>query len=138
MERIPLNVSDGLSCPSCGNCQVLPFLYICRQDRDLAHLDSLPLDESNAVYLAKSSLRLQLEQIGLSESVIATAEQGLYTGKQLEKLKAKKMELNRVVAAALHAAQTTDAMVQVAFSSRERSNIGMGPSGISHTQEVRW
>ena len=67
----------------------------------MAYLESLHGKHSDAS--AKSPMRRELEHIGLSESVIDTAERGLYTSEQLEKLKFSKLELNRIVADALYA-----------------------------------
>ncbi|KAJ4352090.1 uncharacterized protein N0V89_007436 [Didymosphaeria variabile] len=122
MERIPLNVSEGFSCPSCGNYRALGFLYICRQERDMAYLEHHAADEPDANYSAKSPLRREMEHIGLSESVIVTAEQGLYTDQQLEKLKVKKTELNGVIAGALQAAPMREAIVHVSVNALEPPN----------------
>jgi hypothetical protein len=116
MERIPLNVTDGFSCPSCGNYRALGFLYVCRQERDVAYFENLTANLPDENHFAKSDLRREMEKIGLSESVIATAEQGLYTDQQLEKLKAKKTELNGVIAGSLQAAQMRDAIVHVSVN----------------------
>jgi hypothetical protein len=113
MERVPLDVSDYFSCPSCGNYRALGFLYVCRQERDVAYFENLTANAPDENYFAKSDLRREMEEIGLSESVIATAEQGLYTDQQIKKLKVKKTELNGVIAGSLRAAQMRDAIVHV-------------------------
>ncbi|KAL1596381.1 hypothetical protein SLS60_009027 [Paraconiothyrium brasiliense] len=122
MERIPLNISESFSCPSCFDYRPLGFLYICRQERDMAYLEHLAADEPDANYSAKSALRREMEHIGLSESVIVTAEQGLYTPQQLERLKVKKAELNGVIAGAHQAARIRDAIVHVSVDALEPPN----------------
>ncbi|KAF1968918.1 hypothetical protein BU23DRAFT_255591 [Bimuria novae-zelandiae CBS 107.79] len=105
MEQIPRSYIGGDACPSCGNCRTLGFLYVCRQERDIAYLENLSAQKKDVEYLKKSDLRRELEHIGLSESVIATAEQGFYTDEQLEKLKAGKSKLNQIIADTLQAAR---------------------------------
>ncbi|KAF2439727.1 hypothetical protein P171DRAFT_447727 [Karstenula rhodostoma CBS 690.94] len=117
MERIPVNVSRGFSCPSCGNYRSLGFLYVCRQERDIAYFETHVANPPDADHSKKSVLRREMEDIGLSESVIVAAEQGLYTDHQLDKLKAKKTELNGVIAGSLQAAQMRDAIVHVSANS---------------------
>ncbi|KAL5374688.1 hypothetical protein PMIN06_007520 [Paraphaeosphaeria minitans] len=117
MERIPLGLSDGFSCPSCGNYRVLGFLYVCRQERDIAYSEIHTAHAPEKNRSTKSDLRREMEGIGLGESVIVTAEQGLYTDEQLASLKAKKTELNGVVAGSLQAAQMRDAIIHVPVNS---------------------
>ncbi|KAK7190482.1 hypothetical protein PSPO01_03457 [Paraphaeosphaeria sporulosa] len=116
MERIPLNVSDGFACPGCGNYRALGFLYVCRQERDVAYSETHTANSPHGTRSTKSDLRREMEDVGLSESIIATAEKGLYTDQQLEKLKAKKTELNGVVARSLRAEQMRDTIVHVPFN----------------------
>lgn len=114
MERVPLSDPAKQACPSCGNHRTLGFLYICCQERDIAYLESRPDQDADTDtgHSSKSQLRRELEHIGLSQSVIAAAEQGLYTDEQLEKLKAGKLKLNRVIADA-HQAYQINANVSI-------------------------
>lgn len=113
MERIPLNISGGISCPTCGNYRALGFLYVCRQERDIAYSEIRKAHSPDDPRPTKPDLRTEMEHVGLSESVIVTAEKGLYTDRQLDLLKTKKTELTRAIAASLHAAQMRDATVHV-------------------------
>ena len=96
MERVHVEADSHISCPVCGNQQLLGFLYECRQDDDISFLRSRL--EQNPVDCASMSLvRRTLEDIGLSECVIRAAEQGEYSAEQIEQLKAQKGKLNKVV-----------------------------------------
>jgi hypothetical protein len=67
-------------------------------------------------------LRRELTEIGLSESVIQTAEQGLYTTEQLEKLKAMKLETKQAIELSIEGARTNAMAAQLADS------VANGPS----------
>lgn len=88
-------------CDNCGRLPYLGFLYICAQDAaisrsaDLQASNESPKDSNGEDTAALA--RRELEQIGLSESVIQTAERGLYTDAQLKKLKLQKLLLNAEV-----------------------------------------
>jgi hypothetical protein len=103
-------------CHVCGNSPSIGFLYECRQDwetqplRDLLTKD----DQDDDIGVIKSDTRLNLEWLGMSESVILTAEQGHYTEAQLEKLKAQKKELREIISDQLQASQINDAAARLA------------------------
>jgi CRISPR/Cas system-associated protein Cas10 (large subunit of type III CRISPR-Cas system) len=111
-------------CDVCGRPPSIGFLYECRQDwetqslRDLLTNDAL--DDCNDV--VKSDMRLNLEWLGMSQSVILTAEQGHYTTAQLEKLKAQKKELTEVISDQLQASQINDAAARLAALAQTPSN----------------
>jgi hypothetical protein len=119
MERVHY---DDFPCPACGRMPPTGFLYECRQDSDVAfsHCSAVVDDESPSES-AKSTLRRELEDIGLSESVIKSAERGGYTEQQLEKLKALKEEMKQVIADAVQAQQINNAVVKLHY-------YGQGPS----------
>jgi len=97
MERIPLDQTGLRGCPNCGSPRTLGFLYACREDIDMRYMEfqrGKMADDRQGL----SSLRQELEQIGLSESVIRAAECGSYTSRQLEKLKTQKLHLNAIIA----------------------------------------
>ena len=89
----------------------------------------------DAEYVEKSALRRELEHIGLSESVMATAEQGLYTDEQLEKLKVRKMELNRVIADTLQATRTRAAIMNLSANPHEPPNTDGAFNSIADVQQ---
>lgn len=79
-------------CHVCFGYSPLGWVYTCRQDTVPSNFfESRPSPEP------KSPLRQELEEIGLSNSIIAGAERGEYTHAQLEKLKAQKMNLRMVI-----------------------------------------
>lgn len=106
MARVSLGL--GGHCSVCGKVPSLGFLYECRQDCDFGspYLGVLP-DRLYGSPDFKSPLRAELEEIGLSESVIAAAEKGDYTTAQLEHLKNLKLKLNQDVANIAEACKTT-------------------------------
>lgn len=111
-------------CDVCGRSPPIGFLYECRQDwvpqslRDLLTKD----DEKDDVAVVKSDMRLELEWLGLSESVILTAEQGHYTRAQLEKIKTQKKELRQIISDSLQATQINDAAATLAVLAQAPSN----------------
>ena len=105
---------DFIQCYVCGRSPSIGFLYECRQDCDSAKLqDYFTQDANYPTGVVKSDLRKDLESIGLSESVILTAENGQYTQAQLIKLKELKLELQQVISDAHQANQTNDAMTKL-------------------------
>jgi hypothetical protein len=119
MERV--HYDEDLPCPVCGRVPPMRFLYECRQDDDIAFSHCAVVDDEDPEEQAKSPLRQELEHIGLSKSVILTAEQGGYTDQQLEKLKTLKQELKQAIADAVQVQQTGIAEAKL-------SNWQPGPS----------
>jgi hypothetical protein len=119
MERV--HYDEDLPCPVCGRVPPMRFLYECRQDDDIAFSHCAVVDDEDPDEQAKSHLRQELEHIGLSESVIVTAEQGGYTEQQLEKLKALKQELKQAIADAVQ-------VQQISIAEAKLSNWRQGPS----------
>ncbi|KAH3979326.1 hypothetical protein HBI82_103960 [Parastagonospora nodorum] len=111
-------------CDVCGRSPPIGFLYECRQDwvtqslRDLLTKDV----EKGVLEVVKSDMRLELECLGLSESVILTAEQGHYTRSQLEKIKTQKKELRQIISDSLQASQINDAAATLAVLAQAPSN----------------
>ncbi|CAA9959703.1 hypothetical protein PTMSG1_03113 [Pyrenophora teres f. maculata] len=105
MDRV---FGHDLQCHVCGRSPSIGFLYECKQDRDVVTLLDLLSPQVDKIKSCKSSLRHELEAIGLSESVILTAEKGHYTDEQLEKLKDLKLELNEIILMMEEASQAND------------------------------
>jgi hypothetical protein len=87
-------------CHVCGRIPSIGFLYVCRQDVPQDELPiSEPLDQEEDLKgeLEHPSLAAELREVGLSESVIEAATNGLYTDDQLEKLKAQKLALKKAI-----------------------------------------
>lgn len=102
----------------------------------MAYLESLPRRDPGSDSYGNSLMRRELEPIGLSESIITTAEHGLYTADQLEKLKIAKSELNRIVADALHAAHMKTIAVKVSVNAQyEPPNTDGTLYSVSEPQE---
>lgn len=108
-------------CYVCGRVPSIGFLYECRQDCSSPSLhDSLQGEETAEDNCRPSpSLRSELEDIGLSESVIRTAEQGNYTATQLNLLKTQKMELKQVIEDTAQGSQINDAVAKLAAFTRK-------------------
>lgn len=111
-------------CDVCGRPPSIGFLYECRQDWETqslhdALMEDLNLDEEDAV---KSDVRLQLEVLGFSESIIRAAEEGHYTDAQLEKIKAQKTELRQTISDSLQASQINSAAAKLAAMANAPSN----------------
>jgi hypothetical protein len=111
-------------CDVCGRSPPIGFLYECRQDWVTQSLcDLLTKDvEKGVLEVVKSDMRLELECLGLSESVILTAEQGHYTISQLEKIKTQKKELRQIISDSLQASQINDAAATLAVLAQAPSN----------------
>jgi hypothetical protein len=104
-------------CHVCGHPPSMGFLYECRQDCDAKSLRNLILEgdeDENHVEAAKSDMRLQLEWLGLSESIITTAELGDYTAVQLETLKGQKKDLRQIISDSLQVTHINHAVAKLA------------------------
>ncbi|KAF1933332.1 uncharacterized protein M421DRAFT_52334 [Didymella exigua CBS 183.55] len=113
-------------CYVCGREPSIGFLYECRQDCSSPSLhDLLAAAEDGEPPRPKSPLRSELEDIGLSESVIRTAEQGQYTSAQLEILKAQKQDLKQTIDDSIQGNQINDVVAKLAaFASVPSNNDG--------------
>jgi hypothetical protein len=110
-------------CYVCGREPSIGFLYECRQDCSSPSLhDLLSKKEDEKDLKTKSALRLELEGIGLSESVIRAAEQGYYTPSQLAMLKTQKKELEQTIADSIQGSQINDVVARLAAFARAPSN----------------
>jgi hypothetical protein len=112
-------------CAFCGRSPSVGFLYECKQDCDAQPLRDLIMESSydeNHIQAVKSDMRLQLEGLGLSESVILTAEHGDYTTVQLEKLKTQKKDLRQIISDTLQATHINDALAKLATLASMPSN----------------
>lgn len=108
MDRV--FVGKGAQCFACGHAPSLGFLYECREYcSPVPHSVLSEPDVIDGGGSQKSSLRRELEEIGMSESVIAAAEGGHYTTQELAQLKCSKSRLNWAVTAAIHRAQSANA-----------------------------
>lgn len=97
MER---SCDSNQICFLCGRHPSMGFLYVCAQDREhdpTSQPEGTSADTNLSDVSTVSQLRRELSEIGLSESVIRTAEQGLYTPTQLEHLKSLKLELKKTI-----------------------------------------
>jgi hypothetical protein len=102
-------------CDVCGHSPLLGFLYECRQDCDTPSLhDLLSKNNDDPTEVVKSDMRLQLQWLGLSESVIITAEQGHYTVAQLEKIKTQKKDLRQIISDSLQGSHINNAAAKLA------------------------
>ncbi|KAF2734516.1 hypothetical protein EJ04DRAFT_245205 [Polyplosphaeria fusca] len=77
-------------CHGCGKFPAIGFLYMCRQQ----HVHSWDDDDDDPAP-KRSCLRVELEGIGLSQSVIGAAERGEYSDRQLEMLKLQKIRVRQ-------------------------------------------
>ncbi len=85
-------------CDVCWRSPEMEFLYECRQDHKVEWLSNqLPMGMDDKGKTNKSGLRQKLEAIGLSESIILTAEQGHYTHTQISKLMEMKSACMQVI-----------------------------------------
>jgi hypothetical protein len=109
-------------CYVCGRSPSIGFLYECRQDSDAATLQDLIAQDEDRIELVKTPLRLELEEAGLSESVIRLAESGHYTQAQLDKLKELKRELRQIISDTQQASQANDTMARLTALAKAPSN----------------
>lgn len=110
-------------CFVCGREPSIGFLYECRQDcRPPSLYNLLSGKEPEEIGRPKSPLRSELEDIGLSESVIRTAEQGDYTSAQLNLLKTQKMELKQAIEDTIQGSHINDAVARLSAFARASSN----------------
>lgn len=100
-------------CFVCGRTPSVGFLYVCRQD-DLPSPADYNSDPGRFAD-PKSELRKELERIGLSESIILTAERGEYSPTQLAKIKALKLELKQAIEDAVLARAANEMHTKLAF-----------------------
>jgi hypothetical protein len=105
MDRV---FGHDLLCSNCGRSPSIGFLYECKQDHRITTLYTILSRDQDRIEPVKSALRQELERIGLSESIIRTAESGHYTATQLKKLKELKLELQQVISDTRQAAQASD------------------------------
>jgi hypothetical protein len=110
------------TCYVCGREPSIGFLYECRQDSDAESLHDLLSQDAAKMEPAKSELRKELESIGLSESIIVTAESGHYSKAQLNKLKELKLELRETIADMRQASQANEAMSQLTAMAKAPSS----------------
>jgi hypothetical protein len=120
MDRV---YGTGHVCCVCGRSPSIGFLYACVQDHDTQSLQDI-LSKENVTLRepAKSDLRLELELLGMSESVIITAEEGFYNDAQLGKLKNQKKKLRQTISDTLQGSQINDAVAKLAAVAQEPSN----------------
>ncbi|KAF2705954.1 hypothetical protein K504DRAFT_471389 [Pleomassaria siparia CBS 279.74] len=109
-------------CFVCGHSPSVGFLYVCRQDcrpvppaPDSQQGHDQGIVKENA---GRSELRRELEEIGLSESVIRTAERGEYNTTQLNKLKALKLDLKQAIEDTLQLKATQAMHAKLMFGPR--------------------
>ncbi|KAF3037216.1 hypothetical protein E8E12_004474 [Didymella heteroderae] len=123
MDRI---YGGAQQCFVCGREPSIGFLYECRQDYSSASLyDLLAAPEDGEPQRPKSPLRCELENAGLSESIIRTAEQGQYSSAQLETLKAQKQDLKQIIEDSIQGRQINDVVAKLtAFASTPSNNDG--------------
>ncbi|KAF9700457.1 hypothetical protein EKO04_002002 [Ascochyta lentis] len=120
MDRI---YGHGQQCHVCGREPSIGFLYECRQDCRSPSLHNLLSTQGyDNIVQPKSMLRSELEDIGLSESVIRTAEQGNYTPTQLAILKAQKKDMQQTIADSIQGNQINDAVARLAAFANTPSN----------------
>jgi hypothetical protein len=116
MDRV---YGRDLLCFVCGRSPSIGFLYECKQDSDRESMhDRILREQVDRIEPVKSDLRLELESVGLSESVILTAESGHYTNTQLTKLKELKLELRQTILDTRQASQINDAVAKLAAIAR--------------------
>lgn len=120
MDRI---YGRDLQCYVCGREPSIGFLYECRQDYSSPSLHNL-LEDQQEIARPKSPLRSELEEIGLSESVIRTAEHGHYSPMHLETLKAQKQDLKQIIEDTVQGSQINDMVARLAALSAPSNNDG--------------
>ena len=109
-------------CYVCGHSPSIGFLYQCRQDCNLDSLqDLLSLDDDKIEHV-KSDLRLQLEDVGLSEAIIVAAENGHYTEAQLTRLQEQKLELRQITIDVQQKSEINQAVAKLVAVIKKPSN----------------
>lgn len=98
-------------CFVCGQAPATGYLYECREDCEPSTPHHHLLETQGGAF--KSALRRELEQTGLSESVISAAEQGHYTELQLKQLVTQKKDLKQLVEDAAQCDQINDAIAKL-------------------------
>lgn len=125
-------------CFVCGRAPSVGFLYVCRQDNlPLSDIFGERVRESSGQAITKSTLRQELEEVGLSESVIFAAERGEYTNAQLEKLKALKLELKQAIEDAEQGAQINGMAAKLAAFAKTPPNNDGALNSTSQKDPVR-
>lgn len=126
-------------CDVCGRPPSIGFLYECRQDWDTQSLRDMILaaEDEDQIEPVKSDMRLQLEWLGLSESVIRVAEQGHYTPAQLEKLKTQKKDLRETISDSLQASHINDAAAKLAAIAQAPFNNDGTSNSVARNDTVR-
>lgn len=123
-------------CFVCGRAPSVGFLYVCRQDHVPIPSTSDSLEAHNQgspgqEVSPKSELRQELEEIGLSESVILAAERDEYTPAQLAKLKALKIELKQAIEDTMQGVQINGVATKLAaFANGPSNNDGTSNSSL--------
>ncbi|KAF7678551.1 hypothetical protein GT037_003932 [Alternaria burnsii] len=110
-------------CSICGRSPSIGFLYECRQDHKITTLRTILSKEHGRIEPVKSTLRQELERIGLSESIIRNAESGHYTATQLKKLKELKLELKQVISDTRQATEASDVVARLTALAGATYNI---------------
>jgi hypothetical protein len=123
-------------CFVCGRSPSIGFLYECRQDSDTESLHDLLARHAHKFEPVKSDMRRELECIGLSESIILTAESGHYTNAQLAKLKVLKRELRQTIRDTRQPSQANDVMSRLAAMAKAPSNTDSAFNSITATETV--
>ncbi|RMZ71174.1 hypothetical protein GMOD_00005688 [Pyrenophora seminiperda CCB06] len=115
MDRV---FGHDTQCYVCGRSPSIGFLYECKQDCEAETLSHLISNHVDKIEPFRSSLRQELEVVGLSESIIITAEAGHYTDRQLGKLKELKTEVNDIISLTEEASQANDFVSKLAAMAR--------------------
>jgi hypothetical protein len=101
-------------CQVCGTFPAIGFLYVCNQ------LDTRPTDveweweDEDNHEETKLTLRMELEAIGVSQSMIGAAEQGEYTQTQLDMIKQQKIHLKQAISDVVEVEQANSAFAMLA------------------------
>jgi hypothetical protein len=125
-------------CYVCGRAPSVGFLYVCRQDNlPLSDIFGERVRKNSGQASTKSTLRQELEEVGLSESVIFAAERGEYTDAQLEKLKALKLELKQAIEDTEQGAQINGMAAKLAVFAKTPPNNDGALNSTSQKDPVR-
>lgn len=110
-------------CYVCGREPSIGFLYECRQDCSSPSLHKLlAAQQEKETVPEKSTLRAELEDVGLSECVIRAAEQGHYTPAQLAILKTQKIDLKQIIEDSIQRSHINNAVAKLAAFARTTTN----------------